>query len=387
MLRRFFQTPRWVFLSLLVAAAAWGRQGAIPGTGLERRPHEEPQPAAMGDRVDALDTSIFIIYQARDGTSWFGSDRQGVYHSDGKAIVHFTTAHGLRGNRIRSIQEDRAGNILVGGEGGVSRFDGRVFRALNPVNADPAKGEWRLDPDDLWFTGWQDEGVVYRYDGASLHRLAFPATKPGEEHIARYPRAQFPAMAYNPYDVYTIYKDSRGHVWFGTGTLGVCRYDGRTFAWASRDELDFGADDGFGVRSIVEGKDGRFWFSRTLHRFDVAPSAPSDQGTIPLTYRKEPGIGAALAGEGAGAGAGGVRGFTHIMSAVKDKDGDLWMATLDGNVWRYDGARFVHYPVREGEAVVRLYSISIDRHGGVWLGTHDHGAYRFDGTAFGRFRP
>jgi ligand-binding sensor domain-containing protein len=75
------------------------------------------------------------------------------------------------------------------------------------------------------------------------------------------------------------------------------------------------------------------------------------------------------------------------MSAVKDKDGDVWMATIDGNVWRYDGTNAVRYPVREGDAVVRLYSISIDRQGGVWLGTHEHGAYRFDGKEFGRFSP
>ncbi len=332
--------------------------------------------AVNGGTVSALDKCIFIVFQAKDSAYWFGSDGQGVYRFDGKTMVHFTTAHGLCGNRIRGIQEDRSGNILVNSDGGVSRFDGRAFRVLSAVNTDPSKGEWRLDPDDLWFTGWQDEGVVYRYDGTSLHRLAFPKTKPGEEHIAKYPRSQFPAMTYSPYDVYIIFKDSKGHPWFGTGTLGACRYDGKAFAWISRDELD-GAGDGFGVRSIVEGNDGVFWFSRTLHRFDVNPSAATEQGTIALSYRKLPGIGAAE---------GGVSGlFTHIMSAVKDKDGDVWMATLDGSVWRYDGESFTQYPVRDGDAVVALFSIYRDKHDGLWLGTHEHGAYRFNGTTFEKF--
>jgi len=341
--------------------------------------HQEPPTAPGGDTVSTLDTRIFVVFQAIDNTCWFGSDGQGVYRFDGKTIVRFTTTHGLRGNRIRGIQQDRAGNILVNSDGGVSRFDGRGFRALNAVNTDPSKGEWRLNADDLWFTGWQDEGVVYRYEGTSLHRLAFPKTKPGEEHIAKYPRSQFPAMAYSPYDTYIIFKDSQGHLWFGTGTLGVCRYDGKSFAWASRDELDFSDEDGFGVRSIVESTDGTFWFSRTLHRFDVTPSSPAEQGNIALSYRKEPGI----------SGARGVAtdAFTHIISAEKDKNGDVWMATLDGSVWRYDGDSVTHYPVRDGNAVVTLCSIYKDTHDELWLGTHEHGVYKFNGKVFEQFSP
>lgn len=368
---------------LIAAMPACAQQDASPssGAGQDRAaPANDGSPTpAGGITVSKLDTTILVVFQATDGVYWFGSDGQGVYRFDGNAIVQFTTAHGLKGNRIRGIQEDRGGNILVNSEGGLSRFDGRVFRAISPVNSDPFKGQWRLDENDLWFTGWQDEGVVYRYDGAELHRLAFPRTKPGEEHIAAFPRSRFPSMAYSPYDTYTIFKDSNGHLWFGTGTLGVCRYDGKTFAWASRAELDFGDDDGFGVRSIMEGEDGKFWFSRTLHRFDVEPSALGQEGVIPLRYRKLPGI--------AGAKGDASDTLTHVISSVKDKLGRVWMATLDGSVWRYDRGSLEHYPVREGGSVVTLFSIYRDRHDDLWLGTHEHGVYKFDGKAFEKFRP
>lgn len=366
-------------LILVTASPACGRPqlGVVTSDNAHQIAQESPR-STTGETAASLDTCIFVVFQASDGTYWFGSDGQGVYRYDGASIVRFTKEHGLAGDRIRSIQEDRAGNILVGGEGGVSRFDGRVFEALRAVNADPHKGEWRLDPDDLWFTGWQDQGVVYRYDGAALHRLSFPKTEPGEAHIAQYPRAQFPAMAYSPYDVYTIYRDGDGHLWFGTGTLGACRYDGQSFAWASRDELDLG-DNGFGVRSIIEDKNGHIWFSRTTHRFDVVPPAPEERGNTLLRYRKEPGVVAASSPA--------KDAFTHIMSAVKDKDGVAWMATLDGSVWRYDGESFAHYPVRKGETIVRLYAIYQDNFGGLWLGTHEHGAYKFNGEAFEPFRP
>lgn len=364
-----------------LAMSACGRMEATTdptGPPNELRRDERKSAELRGDIVTDIDTCIFFVFHAGDGAYWFGSDGHGVFRSDGKSIVQFTTTHGLRGNRVRGIQEDRAGHILVKSDGGLSRFDGREFRPINPINEDPSKGEWRLDPDDLWFTGWQDEGVVYRYDGVSLHRLAFPKTAAGEEHIARYPRSQFPAMTYNPYDVYTIYKDRRGHVWFGTGTIGACRYDGKSFAWISRQDLD-ADDDGFGTRSIIEDGRGRFWFSRTLHRLDVVPSSPEERGNVALTFRKEPGV----------AGEHGIDGaaFTHIISATKDKNGELWMATYDGDVWRYDGNGFTRYLVRAGDAAVTLFSITRDKHDTLWLGTHEHGVYKFNGAAFERFRP
>ncbi len=348
-------------------------------TGHQRDRLNPESPTATGDTVAALDNCIFAIFQAKNKTYWFGSDGQGLYRFDGKTIVHFTTTHGLCGNRIRSIQEDRSGNIFVKSDGCVSRFDGHAFRPLAAVDTDVSG--WKLGPDDLWFTGWQDEGVVYRYDGTSLHRLTFPKTEPGEGHIARYPRSQFPRMTFNPYDVYIIFKDSEGCVWFGTHVLGVCRFDGTTFAWAPKTELGFDEDDSFGLRSIAEDRDGKFWFSNTRNRFDIQPpvqNAPAGQANTTLSARKEPGI---------------IRPADPtkdhpalFMSSVKDKNGDLWLATLRSGVWRYDGTRTTQYQIKDGDVIVTLYSIYQDNEGVLWLGTHEHGVYKFNGTAFERFK-
>ena len=381
-LRRHATRLQLVFVALSLVASlpccARQKSGTLSRTWNQSDQRNQDAPAATGETVSALDTCIFVIFQAKDNSYWFGSDGHGVYRFDGKSIVRFTTAHGLCGDRIRSIQEDRSGNIFVSSDGGVSRFDGRGFRPLVPTDADETG--WKLAPDDLWFTGWQDEGVVYRYDGVTLHRLAFPKTKPAEDHIAKYPRSKFPAMIFNPYDVYVIYKDSRGSLWFGTHVLGACRFDGTTFAWAPKAELGFDDDNSFGLRSIVEDRDGKFWFSNTLNRFDVQPpvhNATAEHTSGALSVRKEPGV--ILAGDPK------ADYSAFFMSAVKDKSGDLWLATLRSGVWRYDGTRLTQYPVRDGETTVTLFSIYIDKKDVLWLGTHEHGAYRFNGTTFERF--
>ena len=335
-------------------------------------------PMETGETVAALDPHMRVVFQAKDGAHWFGSADRGVYRYDGKRIVRFGQEHGLGGNQAWDIQEDRSGNLYVCSyPGGISRFDGRTFRTL-PV-ADPSRSEWKLGPDDLWFTAGPDSGAVYRYDGKDLHRLTLPKTQRGEAFIAEHPRAQFPNLKFLPYDVYTTFKDSRGHVWFGTASLGACRYDGTSFAWLAETEFGFGEHHSFGTRSIVEDKDGKFWFSKTLSRFDVrvpSASAPAEPGSVaPLNYRKEPGVGEES------------DPFSTFMSAVKDKNGDLLLATLGAGVWRYDGARMTQYPVKSGDTAIWVFSIYRDREDTLWVGTQEHGVYEFNGKTFEPFKP
>ena len=117
----------------------------------------------------------------------------------------------LVSNRIRGIQEDKEGNIYFTTYEGISKFDGQAFETLN-APAEANAEEWKLQPDDLWFVGPPDAGVVFRYDGKALHRLQFPRTKLGDEHFQRMPRTKFPNAIYSPYDVYYILKDSEGNV-------------------------------------------------------------------------------------------------------------------------------------------------------------------------------
>lgn len=357
--------PPTIIHILVAVLLSCARQEAVPGSVPEESPNGRVAPAAAGEVVARLDRAVFHIYHSKDSVYWFGSDGQGVYRYDGESLVRFTTAHGLGSDSIRGIQEDRFGNIFVCGERGwVSRFDGREFVRLQPL--DSAESEWKLGPDDLWFPGGQDSGVVYRWDGTSLHRLAFPKTQAGEAHIAAFPRSKYPNANYSPYDVYTIFRDSKGYQWFGTAVLGACRYDGTSFLWVGH-----GENGSFGVRSIVENPNGEFWLSNTLSRFTENTDAAADPDSP--RYRKEPGI------------TPNVEPYSVFMSTVKDKDGVLWMATLGNGVFRYDGATWDHFPVTHNDKPIWVYSIYRDRHGALWLGTHEHGVYKFNDGKFENF--
>jgi hypothetical protein len=71
----------------------------------------------------------------------------------------------LISNRIRGIQEDKSGNVFFTTYEGMSKFDGKAFTTLSG-SASSSPMDWKKQPDDLWFVGAPDTGVVYRYDGS-----------------------------------------------------------------------------------------------------------------------------------------------------------------------------------------------------------------------------
>ncbi len=338
------------------------------------------QSNTLGDTVKGPGKSVWYIFQSKDQSYWFGSDEDGVYHYDGKHSIQFTTKHGLCNNRVRGIQEDSSGNLFINTVGGISRFDGKAFTTLPVVDGRTSGSGWDLSPNDLWFQGAQDSGLLYRYDGKVLHRLRLPKTRMGEDFIARYPRSAYPAMTFSPYDVYTIYKDSKGNIWFGTGNLGACRYDGKSFAWISEDDLvESGDGPSNGVRSIIEDKHGNFRFSNTQYRYRIYGNDAETQEKNTFHYSREKGIGS-LDGRRDG-------NLYDYLSAAKDTAGDLWIVTYSAGVWRYDGKKISHYVVGEGDKAMTLFSVYKDRQGGLWIGTHEAGAYKFNGNSFEKFKP
>ncbi|RYZ53609.1 MAG: hypothetical protein EOP49_07005 [Sphingobacteriales bacterium] len=181
----------------------------------------KPMPVAIGDTVSALGKNIWIIFQGKNNNYWFGSDGQGIFRYDGNAIVHFSTKDGLLNNQIRGIQEDREGNIFISSLGGVNKFDGQKFITLPVVEST----DWQLSADDLWFSilGKSNEYGPYRYDGKTLYHLKFPKSFMEDKYYTEHGK-----HPWSPYEVYTIYKDKKGNIWFGTVGSGVWKYDGHS---------------------------------------------------------------------------------------------------------------------------------------------------------------
>ena len=69
----------------------------------------------------------------------------------------------------------------------------------------------------------------------------------------------------------------------------------------------------------------------------------------------------------------------EYLSTVRDNNGDLWFVTYRDGVWKYDGTKITHYPVKDNSKDITLFNL--------WLGSHENGAWKFNGNAFEKFKP
>ncbi len=331
----------------------------------------------VGDTLTELSNSLILIYQSADGKYWLGSDKDGLYCVDGKTIIHYSKKDGLADQRIRSIQEDRHGNLFIATLDGINKFDRHTFTILEPVKATSGSSNWKLQDSDLWFSmaGKSGDKGPYRYDGQNLYQLEFPKYYMEEEYFAKNP-----GRAWSPYEVYYNYKDKQGTMWFGTSNLGVCRYDGKSFSWLYEDHLTYVPNGGsFGIRSIFEDKTGKYWICNTRYRFNIQKDSIKENGKILINYQKEKGIEGLNPGDGTD--------YVYFMSATEDDNGNLWLATYGQGLWCYNGTKVKHYELNNGKEKVNLFSIYKDKKGTVWAGSHNAGAWKFNGTSFEKFVP
>jgi ligand-binding sensor domain-containing protein len=345
-----------LFLSILTILTACTGQT----THLEEGVAAYSANMAEGDTVNALGKSIMVVYQDKKNTYWFGSWETGVYRYDGKTMVQYTTEDGLLNNRIDEIKEDEFGNMYFGSANAtaaISKFDGKTFTTLKAMPSE----HWKLEPPDLWFKySYGTTGKVYRYDGNTLYELQFPR----------------PPHLSNPFDIYSIYKDRKGNIWFGTNPVGVCRYDGKSFDWITEEDVtEFRNEGANGVRSIAEDRNGDFWFN-TEYRYSIYDSATLKSKSV---YTRHKSIGALDGKKDSN--------LDEYLSTVRDNADNLWFVTYRDGVWKYDGKHITHFAVQEDGKNITLFSIYKDNKGDLWLGTHENGAYKLNGTTFEKFAP
>jgi ligand-binding sensor domain-containing protein len=327
------------------------------------------KPFMTKDQGSKLDNRIWVVFQDSKGNFWFGSNGKGIYHFNGEHLNLITTDNGLIDNTIRGIQEDKDGNIFIETPEGISKHDGKIFTTLKPIRS--SSNKWKLEPDDLWF-GY-NANDLYRYDGEFLFELKLPRKDLINAFGTARKGVPFKSNNYSPYAVYGVDKDRDGNIWFGTVTAGAFRYDGNSFLWFGENELSTLPDGRVpGVRSMIQDKNGYFWLSNFISKYKIDPS-------LPKGYEKRSAV--ELSPEVI------KDKILYFNSGLADENGNLWMTTYGGGVWKYDGNNLSNIEINNGKEDVLLISIYQDNSGILWLGTDNDGVYRQNGVSFEKFEP
>lgn len=166
---------------------------------------------------------IWDIMEDSKGNLWFARDGLGACKYDptvqSASFTHFSPKEGLCSNTVSNIVEDNEGNIWFAclssdypktlKEGGICRFDGKVFTKFQA------------------------------YKGLSEN------------------------------DIYSLYKDKSENIWIGATGLGVYKYNKQgMILYKGTDRMDLTWS--MGIQSILEDTKGNLWFgfSGGLFRFN-----------------------------------------------------------------------------------------------------------------------
>lgn len=170
--------------------------------------------------------------------------------------------------------------------------------------------------------------------------------------------AQYPSVPH---------EDRHGNLWFSTAFEGLVRYDGKEFVTFTTED-DLGGNT---VRDILEDEDGVLWIGTsggvTRYDGDTFETLTEYVGVIPKYSFTEDGD------------------HRDIWDVLKDRQGTLWIATLDG-LFRHDGSAFTPFPLPATETLPNyeftpkmVYDIYEDKGGVLWFGTDGAGVVRYDG--------
>ena len=126
---------------------------------------------------DLLSNNITAVYVALDSTEWIGTDAglfsheelpgEGMWPDVGWTV--YTTNEGLAGDVVRSISQDKSGDIWVGTESGLSRYDGENWETF--TSADGLAGDIIYDiACDVDGTIWvvTEAGVSFSHDDVAV---------------------------------------------------------------------------------------------------------------------------------------------------------------------------------------------------------------------------
>lgn len=282
-------------------------------------------------RKDGLVGPIWAIDQDAAGFLWVGSEG-GLVRFDGVRFLpwHSVGSPALPPLPIRALRVSRSGALWVGfgGTGGVARVEGRTAKMFSAVESAGIGTVSALVEDQ--------SGTIWAAGSAGLHRFA-------EGRWERLTTAQgLPDAA-----VINAYVDLSGGLWVST-SIGIYS---RTTDEAVRFRLVEASDDPLRGLSLSLDGGGRLWSSDPL-------------------------IGFRRVGEGAtnppGSSQGG-RGYRLLH----DRQGHMWVGTIGQGLWRARPSGEPNRPLIEKTTVLSglssdaVRSVFEDADGNIWAGTTD----------------
>ncbi len=278
----------------------------------------------FGTKEGLAGSNVNGIFQDSRGYIWFGI-QGGVSRFDGKLFKSYTNIDGLIANNVTCINEDQNGNIWIGTTEGVSKFDGIKFtnytkkQGLRDINIHSIFID---DLNNVWFA--TEAGGVSKFDGKKI------TTFNKENGLLRNV-------------VFAMTKDKDGNYWFVTDSC-ISKYNGTKFInYSMYNEVSNKT-----FYSILADSKGNIWFGGVVQNGLVKYDGTKfEKIELPERYSRE----------------------NKIYSLLEDRKHNIWIATDQEGILKYENGNFTSFAERNGLSSNQVYSLNCDYEGNIWIGT------------------
>ncbi len=362
-----------------VRALVDDRQGTLWATGPLQAIGTPVDPASNGALRAWADVAGWRVLRDRGDNLWVATLGRGVLRVSNVAsggspkVERFGSETGLSHDVVRSLFEDREGNLWIGTQHGLNRFSERTITMLStPSEVSPPVRAITAGADGSVWIG-TDTGVYRFHAGRRAHfgrSDGLPTLVIGSLYsdrngtiwvaaeqggIAKFEKGRFVPVTGPQHSalrrVWAMTSDADGALWMCDVDNGVFRWqDGALASFAGTPEI---ASHRVCAATLTD-RAGRVWLG-----FSDGTVAVRQDGTFRI-YSDRDGL------------TGGAVSVLH-----EDGDGRIWIGTAKGLV-SFDGARFTLVGSESGIAHTNVRAIAEDSSHTLWIGTSD-GLVRIDG--------
>ncbi len=312
-----------------------------------------------------------VLFEDSRNRIWIGTRSEGLFCIDGDSIKSYYNQCSI--HHIRSIDEDEAGNIIVGGlgknEGVVEVFNGKTFERLK-IDAEfrECTAVFSDSKNQLWIG--TENGVLFQRKDSLID---FGMSLVGK-HIVR-----------------KISEDNDGNIWVGTEGNGIGIYDGKQMKKVVNRELrshnafwflhsrksTYIASFNEGLIKYTPTAFQNFKFTKATYAIEVMDSSRIFLGTWAnggFIYDYEQNI------------------FTHeypikttdFIAAHKSHNGKIWVGTWTGELGYYEERKFYELPKPPFINVKCLLEIDSNE---VYIGTWFDGLWKYQDNEYHQMFP
>jgi ligand-binding sensor domain-containing protein/signal transduction histidine kinase len=300
-------------------------------------------------------SDVKTIAEASNGTLWVGTTRgiSRLRWENGREVVieNLNRSQGLSDRTIRTLAEDEAGNMWAGtASAGVMRIGHMGFTTYNEQDGLRSDRVWSVLEDragDLLAVTIPQDIPVGRsidiFNGKGFHRVA-PAVF-----------ADRPFWGWNQ-----ILLQSRSGEWWAATRQGVCRFDTTSAVDLDRRKPRACYATDVSVFNIFEDSKGTIWASAQSVQGDrLLRLNPETNHLYEFPYPR-------IRGEREG------RADDMVSAFAEDPQGDIWMGLYKGGLYRFNGLEFQHFQQSDGVPNGPIIAL-LSGQTGVWIGSEGGG--------------